>query len=288
MYKVFAFLKRNTSLLSHDEYRAGHVGNHCGHSRRLKDIRGYLVNIWSNTDLQSKMGNIYTEITMNEPVGFTDYWDGFPEVYFDNRDSWTKAATPEPTRAMAEGLVIDPDWKLDDGPYLFDPVPGSKTEFKSYHLHMEEHVVIPVERPEFKLTKLIQFCRLNPELDAKPLMLKHYATLVSQLQDLRGYIINLRDPDMDAAIRDFYPADSWGFTADGIAHRREFCALWDTASELHFDSIQAFIAARSDSGLNEELQALERELFEALWYVEVDENLIVLPNRSPAPDYYHR
>ena len=56
MFKVFAFLKRNTHLLSHDEYRAGHVGYHCGQSRRLKDIRGYLVNIWANISFHDKVG----------------------------------------------------------------------------------------------------------------------------------------------------------------------------------------------------------------------------------------
>ena len=39
MYKIFAFLRRNTELLSLDEYRAGHVGYHCSHSRRLRGIR---------------------------------------------------------------------------------------------------------------------------------------------------------------------------------------------------------------------------------------------------------
>ena len=59
MFKVFAFLKRNRLLLTHDEYRAGHVGFHCCNSRRLKNIRGYLVNIWSNETLQKKMGKKY-------------------------------------------------------------------------------------------------------------------------------------------------------------------------------------------------------------------------------------
>ena len=54
MYKVFAFLKRNPNL-THDEYRAGHVGYHCGQSRRLKNIRGYLVNVWANTPLRQQL-----------------------------------------------------------------------------------------------------------------------------------------------------------------------------------------------------------------------------------------
>ena len=62
MYKVFAFLKRNPNL-THDEYRAGHVGYHCGQSRRLKNIRGYLVNVWANDPLEEKLGpTLGTEI----------------------------------------------------------------------------------------------------------------------------------------------------------------------------------------------------------------------------------
>jgi hypothetical protein len=33
---------------------------------------------------------------------------------------------------------------------------------------------------------------------------------------------------------------------------------------------------------------MERDLFAANWIVEVDENLIVLPNRNPPPNFYFR
>ena len=33
---------------------------------------------------------------------------------------------------------------------------------------------------------------------------------------------------------------------------------------------------------------LQEKLFSSLWYFDVDENLIVLPNRDPSPDYYYR
>ena len=63
MYKVFAFLKRNPNL-THDEYRAGHVGYHCGQSRRLRNIRGYLVNVWSNTPLREQVGELAEEVEL--------------------------------------------------------------------------------------------------------------------------------------------------------------------------------------------------------------------------------
>jgi len=163
VFKVFAFLKRNTALLSHDEYRAGHVGYHCGQSRRLKNIRGYLVNIWANTSLEEKAGAArYAEMTINEPEGFLDWWDGFPEVYFDDRESWVNALSLEPTRATADGLVVDPDWSLDDGPVLFDPAPGWPGQFKPCHLHMHERILLPVERAEHKGFKAVAFFKTCP------------------------------------------------------------------------------------------------------------------------------
>lgn len=291
MFKVFAFLPRNKALLTHDEYRAGHVGYHCCNSRRLKDIRGYFVNVWSNGDLRAQLGPLYDEITNSEPDGFKDVWDGFPEVYFDDREAWTQASTPEPTRATAEGLALDPDWSFADGPFLFDPIEGSDGEFRSNHLHMEEHVIVPPERPEYKLTKLMQFFRANPALSDEAFragVLERYAPLSARLKGLYGYTVNFLDPDPEAAIRDFYPADSWRFGEEGTAFRHKFHALFDGANELLFDSLSAFAAARSDPALHGELRALEQELFEAVWYVEVDENVIVMPNRDPAPDFYYR
>ncbi len=290
MFKVFAFLKRNPNL-THDEYRAGHVGFHCCHSRRLKDIRGYLVNIYANADLKTALGSLHSEITINEPEGFTEHWDGFPEVYFDDQQSWTEAATPEPNRALAEGLVEDPDWTLADGPDLFERVPGSDTEFLSHHLHMQEQVIVPVERSEYKHAKLMQFFRRHPtlsEAEFTDLLHAEYVPLTARLRQLQGYILNFRDPDLEAAMRDFYPPESWGFSEAGMARRRAFCALWEGAAELHFPSLAEFVAARSDPRVHAQLQALETRLFDSLWYVEVDENLIVLPNRDPAPDFYFR
>ena len=49
-----------------------------------------------------------------------------------------------------------------------------------------------------------------------------------------------------------------------------------------------FTSARQLPQLAESLDALEQALFDATWYVEVDENLIVNPNRDPAPEFYFR
>ncbi len=286
MFKVFAFLKRNTRLLTHNEYRAGHVGYHCGQSRRLKDIRGYLVNIWSNTPFADRIGtDLYEQITRNEPRDFLDWWDGFPEVYFDNQKAWLNAANAEPNRATADGLVADPDWSMADGPVLFDPVPDRPGEFKPCHLLMHEHILIPVERQEHKSFKLMQFFKHKPNI-SNDQVLADYAAAASKLPGMNGCILNFRDPDQAAAMRGFYGDDTWGLSDEGIDHRARFCAMWDGAIEYHFTLSNDFVAARRT--LHNELSNLESEFFDSVWYVEVDENLIVMPNRNPAPNYYFR
>lgn len=291
-FKVWAFLKRNVALLSHDEYRAGHVGFHCGNTRRLRGIRGYAVNIH---DEQSGLGAALAAtgvVTVkDEPVGFLDLWDGFPAVHFDDRQRWTEAATPEATRATADGLSLDPDWTLADGPFLFDRVSPTTTQFRSYHTRVEEYVVLPVVRSEARPGKLVQFFRqaqdLSPERFRERL-LGEYLPLCATLPGLNGLVVNFRDTDMDAAVRGYYPEDHWCFTSEGRAFRERFFSLWDGASELWFHHDGAFLEARHSHPLLDELQKLEEALFSALWYVRVDENVIVMPNRLPAPAFYYR
>ena len=291
MFKVFAFLKRNTNLLSHDEYRAGHVGYHCCNSRRLKNIRGYLVNIWSNTGLKSKIGKDYEKLAFNEPHGFLDLWDGFPQVYFDDIDDWVKAATPEPNRATEDGLSIDPDWSLADGAFLFDPVTDSPTEFKSHHVHMIEEVIKPIERPEYKITKIIQFFKRNDhlnELEFEHMVSEDYIKKLSLTEGLIGLLLNFRNKDIDRAIKGFYPDSGWHFTEHGMAERSAFCDLWDGATEMYFENVGAFHEGKIRSAIFEKLISLEKKLFSSLWYVEVDENVIIIPNRAEPPDFYFR
>ena len=50
MFKVFGFVTKNNNL-THDEYRAGHVGYHNSFGRRLNNIRGYTLNVRSNQNI---------------------------------------------------------------------------------------------------------------------------------------------------------------------------------------------------------------------------------------------
>ena len=85
MFKVFGFVKKNNNL-SHDEYRAGHVGYHNSFGRRLKNIRGYILNVRSNRDLAKDFKNseIIRELSLNEPKNFDNQWNGFGQLMFDN------------------------------------------------------------------------------------------------------------------------------------------------------------------------------------------------------------
>jgi hypothetical protein len=59
-------------------------------------------------------------------------------------------------------------------------------------------------------------------------------------------------------------------------------------AELWFDSPEQFVVGRSDSDLGKALEALEKDLFSSVFYREVDETVAVVPNRAPAPPFYHR
>ncbi|MFT6286445.1 MAG: hypothetical protein ACJA09_001193 [Alcanivorax sp.] len=291
-FKVWAFLKRNMALLSHDEYRAGHVGFHCGNTRRLKAIRGYAVNIHNeDTGLSAALAEVSGAHVRSEPAAFLSLWDGFPAVHFDSWEQWTQAGTLEPSRATAEGLAIDVDWTLTDGPHLFDRISPDTTQFRSYHTRVEEHVVEPVLRGETRPYKLLQFFRASAVLSAEEFrarVLADYAPLLATLAHLNGMVSNFRDSDIDAAVRGYYPDDHWCFSAEGRVQRQEFFDLWDGANELFFHSAQEFVAARRNHGAAERLSELEEELFDAIWYVAVDENVIVMPNRHKTPDFYYR
>jgi hypothetical protein len=281
MFKIFTFLKRNPAL-GRDDFRAGLIGYHAGHSRRMKGVRGYLVNIQSDAALPVSM-------TAAMPPGFLDEWDGFPAMWFDGPEGWRGAREGEPTRAMKGGLAVDPDRMPQDGPHLFDPQPGRTDAYRSRPVALEEIPVLPVERPERRLVKLVQFFRRNPavgERDFRAGVIRH-AALAAALPGLHGYTLNFRDPDDDAALRGVYPPDDWRFSEEGRAWRNALAHAWDGAAELWCDDVAAVVAGQAAPEMAG-LPALERHLFDAAWWVALDESVVVMPNRDPAPDFYYR
>lgn len=281
MYKLWSFSRRNAARMSLDEYRAGHVGHHASMLRRLRGLRGYCVDLRVEAPLPPRLGPLHDEISFGEPADFAQRWDGLSTLYFDGPEPAALAGEAEPTRATAEGLRVDGSWPGHDAPHLFDADTGGGG--LPGHWPVAEHVVLPLARPEHKQVKLLQFFRRHPAQPAAHFastMLDHYAALTAEIPALEGYSVNF--PGSDDA-----PADI-GLPTVATAAAHDFRALSDGVCELHVASLADFAAARADLSLHPELCQLERHLFAALWYAEVDENVIVMPNRDPAPDFYYR
>ncbi len=282
MLKVFGFVRRNAKL-SHDDYRAAHIGYHNSFGRRLPNIRGYLLNVNANTSIRETLGPLADEITRNEPADFDTRWDGWGQLMFDNLDDYLAARSPAKDRAGPTGLEMDEAVASvgGDGDYLYT---GSPFQF-----NIDEHVAVPVLRPEHKMFKLIQFARRQPGQsmeDFKKAWTTDYAEAQDHLAGLRGHIINFRT-GLDV-MTGFFKPDSEAFQPDGIALREEFFSLWDGMAELWFDSAEDFIAARTHPAIKQRLDELENDLFSSVYYREVDETVAVNPNRHPAPSFHYR
>ena len=282
MLKVFGFVRRNKRL-SHDEYRAAHVGYHNSYGRRLNNIRGYLLNVRANRAVRESLGPLAERLTRNEPTQFDALWDGWGQLMFDTLDDYLAARSPARDHATPDGLAEDPKVAQvgGDGADLYD---GSPFQF-----HVLEHVAVPVRRPERKLFKLVQFARrpegLAPEA-FRAYWTGRYAAHMAQLPGLRGHIINFRTP-LDV-MTGFFEPESDAFTPAGTGVRETFYSAWDGIAELWFDEPEQFVAGRSQAKLGGALDALERDLFASVFYREVDETVAVMPNRAPAPQFYHR
>lgn len=282
MLKVFGFVRRHPRL-SHDEYRAAHVGYHNSFGRRLRNIRGYVLNVRANAPLSARIGPLAGRLTRQEPEDFDALWDGWGQLMFDSLDDYLAARQPTADRAGPEGLEVDPKVAAvgGDGPHLYA---GSPFQF-----HVSEHVALPVRRPERKLFKLVQFGRRHPSLPVEAFRAYwtgRYAAHVLNWPGLHGYVINFRT-ELDV-LSGFFEPGSDAFTAEGSRLRQSFYAQWDGIAELWFDDPAQFVAARTDPACSDRLDALEQELFEAVFYREVDETIAVLPNRGPTPQQYQR
>lgn len=282
MLKVFGFVKRNPRL-THDEYRAGHVGYHNSFGRRLNNIRGYLLNVASNRAISDSLGAEAVEkLTINEPADFDDGWDGWGQLMFDRMEDYVGARSPARDRAGPNGLETDTMVAKvgDDFEHLYA---GSPFQFQ-----VDEHIAMPVRRPERKLFKLAQFVKkpaaLEPEL-FRTYLTGRYATLAATMPGLRGMIVNVRT-NLDVMSK-FFAEDAEGFTTEGIARRENFYSGWDAIIEYWFDDPAQFSDARLSSGFDQ-LSELESDIFSAVFYREVDETVAVLPKRDTPPPFYHR
>ncbi|MGI9327532.1 MAG: hypothetical protein ACR2PZ_20105 [Pseudomonadales bacterium] len=283
MLKVFGFVRRNANL-THDEYRAAHVGYHNSYGRRLNNIRGYLLNVRANRDLGETIGApLLQQISWGEPAQFDAEWDGWGQLLFDSLEDYLAARSPAIDRAGPDGLELDPMVAKvgDDFDYLYA---GSPFQF-----HVDEHVAQAVIRPERKLFKLVQFAKcptgMAPEL-FRAMWTGRYASHLTTMPGLRGLIMNLRTP-LDV-MTGFFAPDAEGFTAAGTQIRETFYSHWDAMAEFWIDRPEDFAAGRTLLGSYADFAQLERELLASCFYREVDETVAVLPNRRPRPDFYFR
>ena len=272
MLKVFGFVRRNARL-THDEYRTGHVGYHNSFGRRLNNIRGYLLNVRANAPFVETVGSDVLEArTIAEPQGFDELWDGWGQLLFDSLDHYLAARTPARDRAGPDGLGLDPNVAKvgDDFDHLYG---GSPFQF-----HVDEYVIRPVERPERKLLKVVQFVKRNEAL--APELFRSYLTggltKVAAQTGLHGMVVNFRTP-LDV-MTGFFPPDAEGFTEQGTAIRERFYASWDCMIEYWLAEPVVFSSVAIS----------DQALFARSFYREVDETVAVLPNRSPAPNFYFR
>mgnify|MGYP001811753936 CR=1 FL=1 len=282
MLKVFGFTRRNPRL-SHDDYRAGHVGYHNSYGRRLNNIRGYVLNVRANQNIEQTLGPGAAQLNHNPPPGFDDLWDAWGQLMFDDLDDYLAAKTPSLDHAGPNGLEEDPTVAMvgGDGAHLYG---GSPFQF-----HVSERVAIPVKRPERKIFKLSQFGKRPEGLTAEEFQAYwsgRYAALMAQLPGIRGHIINFRT-ELDV-MTDFFEPEADAFTPEGAAVRQRFYDTWDGIAELWFDSAEQFVSGRCGTALGEALDTMERDLFASVFYREVDETIAVLPKRDPAPAFYHR
>lgn len=282
MLKVFGFVRRNAKL-THDEYRAAHVGHHNSFGRRLNGIRGYALNVRSNRSVDESLGPLAAQITKGEPDWFDDEWDGYGLLMFDTRDVYLAARSPARDKAGPDGLEMDPRVAQvgGDGAHLYR---GSPFQF-----HVDEHVAAPVWRAEHKAFKLVQFAKKPEGLTAEEFRAYYtgrYSALMTRMPGLRGMLVNFRT-DLDV-MTGFFEPDSDAFSEEGTALREKFYGEFDVMTELWFDRPEQFIAGRTDPELGPKLDAMEKDLFGQVFYREVDETVAVNANRAPAPDFYHR
>lgn len=97
MLKVFGFVRRHAQL-SHDEYRAAHVGYHNSFGRRLNGIRGYLLNVRANRRLDDLLGEF--NAALNQGAS-TDFDAAVPGCRARRR---RRAARSSPARGVLSSL----------------------------------------------------------------------------------------------------------------------------------------------------------------------------------------
>lgn len=280
MLKVFGFVRRNEGL-SHDEYRAAHVGYHNSFGRRLNGIRGYLLNVRANDEPAALLGEETRYLTGSEPDGFDDYWDGYGQLMFDSLEDYLAAKSPARDRPGPQGLEFDHSVAGvgGDAPYLYSGAP--------FQFHVSECTVVAVRRPEHKVLKIVQFAKRSPKLEPEEFRARWcgaYGALSRNVPGLLGHLVNF--PTSLDVMTGFFTEASGAFLPEAKARRAAFMACFDGVAEYWFTGPEAFSAWRQR--FREPLRRLEGALFDSFFFKTVDETVAVLPDRMPPAPFYHR
>ena len=280
MLKVFGFVRRHAQL-SHDEYRAAHVGYHNSFGRRLNGIRGYLLNVRANRRLEDLLGEFNAALNQGASTDFDEAWNGYGQLMFDSLDAYLQAKRPARDKPGSRGLEYDQRVAAvgGDAPYLYR---GPPVQFQ-----VVEHVVVAVRRAEHKILKLVLFAKRRPDLHPMEFQARWtgaYCALARSVPGLLGCIVNF-PTDLDV-MTGFFSEDSGAFE-DAARHRRNtFLKQFDGIGEYWFRDENAFLDWRRRA--DRPLRALERALFATCFLREVDETVAVLPDRRPPAGFYHR
>jgi hypothetical protein len=271
--KVIGFVKANEKF-SHDEYRRAHTGYHLSLGRRLRNIRGYIHNSWVNPQPLS-----LSPFALNEPESFDELWDGYGELYFDSYEDYKRSNKEgDYDRAGPTGLERDDTvGKLltEDGRCLYGGVP--------FQFAVEEHVIVPVLRPEYSIAKILHFGHRNSTIDPvdfQDRLIQQYAPIYTQARNIFGFIVHLRLPD---DVQSEFFADYWNKLAnepETMNLSKAFYSRWDVFTHTWFESLEDFRTFRIER--DTELRAHEKELFDSCWFREIDETVGTLPRRDLA------
>ncbi|EED35461.1 hypothetical protein NOR51B_1406 [Luminiphilus syltensis NOR5-1B] len=280
MLKVFGFVRRHPSL-SHDEYRCGHVGFHNSYGRRLRNIRGYILNVRVNRLLDEPLGKNAAELVAEKPADFDDYWSGFGQLMFDSLEDYFQGKSPALDKPGPEGLEQD-DRVADVGGDLSLLFGHPPIQFQ-----VIEEVLQPVGRPEHKIFKVLQFAKRRSDVSNEMFQRDWTGAcgkLSGQVPGLLGMIINF--PTSLDVMSGFFAPETGAFDDSEIVRREAFRAGFDAITEYWWVDPDAM--ASWQSSMRAELREEEKRLFETGFFCEVDETVVVLPDRSEPPCFYHR
>jgi len=280
MIKVFGFARR-AEHLSQDEYRAALIGYHSSHVRRRNRIRGYIVNVRANRPMPKAAQIALDGLEGVSPACGQIEWDAYEQLMFDPPfPDGVSFESGVKDRPGPQGLEVDRSANGNGNDAFLNRDTLRQVQF-------EEHQAVPVCRPEHKVFKLALFTRRQRDLSPacfKSTFIGSYSALVRNAPGLLGFILNFPASSCTVSVLD----GEWPSWSESNPQPDENTTElgFNGMAEFWFTSPGAFASWRENSA--QQLRVLERDLFESLVFREVDESVVVLPDRLPPATFYHR